>query len=79
MYVSDDVINKVTVKKLLEYLSPEERMIMELRFTHDMCFREIGKVIGERRDPPETVAESTVRYIYSKIKTRLNRKFKSQI
>jgi hypothetical protein len=75
----DDILNKVTVNKMLATLTEEQQAILILRFKHNMCFREIGEIIGtEFRDPPEALPESTIRYLYYKIKTQLNRNFRRE-
>ena len=69
----DDVLNTVTVERMLEHLSPEQRDLITL-WMANFSLQEIGRIIGQKyygRD----LNDSVIRYHRNKIFEQLKQRF----
>lgn len=69
-----DLINTLTVQKLLESLEPEERDLISLWMSGSFTLEEIGRVIGQKYYG-EDIKSSVIRYHRDKTLRKLRKKF----
>ncbi len=65
------ILSKVTLDRLLEQLTDEEREIMFLLHQKDLSPEQVGEIIGEKYRNGEPLREGTIRYHDKRIKSKL--------
>jgi DNA-directed RNA polymerase specialized sigma24 family protein len=67
----DSILAKVTLDRLLEQLTEEEREIMYLLHQKDLSPEQVGEIIGIKYRNGEPLREGTIRYHDKRIKAKL--------
>lgn len=72
----DELATRLTVEKLLESCSEEEREILRLIIVEELTLAEIGEIIGQKypRKDKDRLSGSGVRYIRDQVYARFLRK-----
>lgn len=74
---NEDIINTITVKKMLMVLDEEEQDIIKLWMSNSFTLEEIGRIVGQKYYQQDMKA-SKVSYYRNKILKKLQSKFNSQ-
>lgn len=76
MNFDSDIINRLTVERIYEFLNDEERDIIKLCMSGSFTLEEIGRIIGQKYYK-EDLKPSVVRYYRDKVLKKIRIKMRS--